>query len=231
MSEASLRDGLAVVLRLCARERRAAAFALLAIVVPCTSAAAQIEIIKPARIAGAAKTARELPPFRDVKRTVETHLGSISRYRQGDLLSQSYVEPIFGLLEKRGWKVADRAEILKLVPLDGEEMVVHLRSDPDRVFMRGVERFPGGYDRVDHLSRLSDADLILWRLVAGPDGYKMVEYLTTAPGGTVMGDYLSQAPHGKNFNNRTGRIYTEAQLIARLNESYLREERARAKRK
>lgn len=178
-----------------------------------------------------AKTLPKRPTFAEVEKAVEKHFSTFKRYRKGDLLSQSDVAPVFDALEKLGWKVADREEILKRVPGDRELMVRMLRSDPDRAFMRDSQKYPGGYDRIDHLSRLSDAETLLGRLTAGPDGYKMIDYMTTTPWGKTMGEMLSQDPNGQGFNQSTGRIYTEQQLIARLKQSYAQAEKPRAKTK
>lgn len=171
------------------------------------------------------------PTFAQVEKAVEKHFSTFKKYRKGDLLSQSDVAPVFDALEKLGWKVADREEILKRAPGDRELMVRILRSDPDRAFMRDSQKYPGGYDRIDHLSRLSDAETLLGRLTAGPDGYKMIDYMTTTPWGKTMGEMLSQDPNGQGFNQSTGRIYTEQQLIARLKQSYAKAEKSRAKTK
>lgn len=213
-----------------ARVRRAAVLAVFGTLGALIAAGPSVAAQPFVRVA-AEEPAEPLPSFKLVEKTVEAHLASIPKYRKGDLLSQGYVEPIFSQLQKHGWKVADWSAIIKLVPGDREMMVTKLRSDPKRQFMRGAAGYPDGYDRVDHLSRLSDANTLLWRLVAGPDGYKMVQYLTTAPGGAVMSEYLTHAPHGKGFNKPTGRIYTEAQLIKRLKQSYLLAEKERAKRR
>lgn len=169
------------------------------------------------------------PAFAAVQTTAEKYFSSLKKYRKGDLLSQSDVEPVFAELEKLGWKVADREQIVKLVPGDRELMVRMLRTEDGRTFMRDIERLPGGYDRVDHLSRMSDAETLLWRLTSGPDGYKMIDYMTETPYGANMGEMLSQAPNGKGFNKPTGRIYTETQFIARLKQSYASAQKARAK--
>ncbi|HUY88294.1 MAG TPA: hypothetical protein VMV10_06145 [Pirellulales bacterium] len=182
----------------------------------------------------AAKKATPLAPwptFAEVQKTAEKHFSTLKKYRKGDLLSQSDVAPVFDQLEKLGWKVADRDEILKQVPGDRELLVRMLRSDDNRVFMRDIERLPGGYDRVDHLSRLSDAETLLGRLAAGPDGYKMIDYMTTTPWGKTMGNMLAQAPHGQGFNQPTGRIYTEQQFIARLKQSYAQADKSRVQTK
>ena len=188
---------------------------------------------KPAASAAAKKAkqtpAEPWPKFAEVEKAAEKHFSTLKKYRKGDLLSQSDVAPVFDQLEKLGWKVDDRAEILKLVPGDRELMVRMLRTDDGRVFMRDIQRLPGGYDRVDHLSRLSDAETLLWRLTTGPDGYKMIDYMTTTPYGETMGNMVSQAPNGRGFNQPTGRIYTELQFIARLKTSYDKADKSHAK--
>ena len=189
---------------------------------PAKPAAAAAKKAKPA-------PAEPWPKFAEVEKAAEKHFSTLKKYRKGDLLSQSDVAPVFDQLEKLGWKVADRAEILKLVPGDRELMVRMLRTDDGRVFMRDIQRLPGGYDRVDHLSRLSDAETLLWRLTTGPDGYKMIDYMTTTPWGETMGNMVSQAPNGRGFNQPTGRIYTEPQFIARLKKSYEQADKLHAK--
>ena len=177
------------------------------------------------------KPAEPWPTFEQVQKTAEKHFATLKKYRKGDLLTQSDVAPVFDQLEKLGWKVADRAEILKLFLGDRELMVRMLRTEDGRIFMRDIEKLPGGYDRVDHLSRLSDAETLLWRLTTGPDGYKMIDYMTKTPWGETMGEMISQAPNGQGFNKRTGRIYTEQQLITRLKQSYAKADKARKKTK
>jgi hypothetical protein len=185
----------------------------------------------PAPAAKKTKKSTAWPAFSAVQKSAEKHFSTLKKYRKGDLLSQGDVEPVFAELEKLGWKVADREQIVKLVPGDRELMVRMLRTEDGRTFMRDIERLPGGYDRVDHLSRLSDAETLLWRLTSGPDGYKMIDYMTETPYGANMGQMLSQAPNGKGFNKPTGRIYTETQFIARLKQSHASAEKARAKHK
>jgi hypothetical protein len=53
-----------------------------------------------------------------------------------------------------------------------------------------------------------------------PDGSAMIEYMTTTQEGKNLGNFLSQDPDGHNFNKRTGRIYTERELLDRLKVSY-----------
>jgi len=44
--------------------------------------------------------------------------------------------------------------------------------------------------------------------------------MTTTSGGKELGKLLSNNPRTRNFNKPTGRIYTAAMLIARLEESH-----------
>jgi len=82
--------------------------------------------------------------------------------------------------------------------------------------MRQISKYPGAYDRMDHLSQLPRGQRMLGDLVKGPDGYKMIEYMATAKGGQQLGKMLSETPKGHHFNRPTGRIYTAEQLLAQL---------------
>jgi hypothetical protein len=106
------------------------------------------------------------------------------------------------------------------VPGEADPLVKRLRSKEGKKFMRQAARYPQAYDRLDHLERLPDGQRILKQLIEGPDGYKLIEYLATAPGGKNMGQMLSSTPKGKKFNESTGRIYTQEQLLTRLKQSY-----------
>ena len=143
------------------------------------------------------------------------------------MLSRGDVEPIFKHLEKLGWKVRDHKQISEQVLPDDAFLVRQVRTAAGRKFMRQVGRISHGYDRLDHLSRLSDAETLIPRLVNGVDGYRMIEYLVEAPGGETMGRMLSNVPNGQNFNRPTGRIYTQKEFIARLKQSYEAEHKRR----
>lgn len=168
------------------------------------------------------------PKIDQVVEAAEKHFKTLANYEPGDILSRGDVEPIFKRLEKLGWKVRDRKPLIEQILPDDAFLVRQVRTAAGRKFMRQVARIPHGYDRLDHLSRLSDADTLIPRLVNGVDGYKMIEYLVEAPGGETMGRMLSNVPNGQNFNRPTGRIYTEKEFIARLKQSYEAEQKRRA---
>jgi hypothetical protein len=171
--------------------------------------------------AAAAQTKSRLPKFSAVETLVRERFSAQPDRQPGDIISQSDVTPIFQAIDKElHWKVADQKAILNLVPRDKELLVTRLRTTAGRKFMRTMSDIPQGYDRLDHLSRLSDANTLLDRLVKGPDGYKLIDYLALTSGGKAMGQMLSQAPHGKGFNQPTGRLYTVEQFLARLRVSY-----------
>jgi hypothetical protein len=53
-------------------------------------------------------------------------------------------------------------------------------------------------------------------LIRGPDGYKLIEYMTTTKGGKNLSKQLACGVNGKGFNKPTGKIYTLRQLTAEL---------------
>jgi len=160
------------------------------------------------------------PSFDRVTRTVETHLTANRSYRSGDLLTTGTIEPLFRKLEKINWKVADRRDILKLMLSDSDWLARQFATPSGKDFMRQIAELPGGYDRVDRFRRMPYGQQQLADLIRGPDGYKMIEYMTTTRGGKNLGAMLSQGVNGQDFNRPTGRIYTELDFLKRLKKSY-----------
>jgi hypothetical protein len=169
------------------------------------------------------KSSGKFPTFEKVTDTVEKAFAQNRRYRQGDLLTTSMVDSAFRKLEKINWKVADRKDIQKLVLSDSDWMARQFSSDRGHDFMRQIAELPGGYDRVDRMRRMPYGQQQIAALIQGPDGSKLFEYMTTTQGGKNMGLMLSQGVNGADFNQDTGRIYTELDLIKRLKKSYDRE--------
>ena len=85
--------------------------------------------------------------------------------------------------------------------------------------MRQISSYPNAYDLLDRLSRLPRGRQTVRDLIRGPDGYKMLQYMTTSAGGRQMGKQLSNSPGAGKFNEPTGRIYTAEDLLRRLEQS------------
>src|SRR5262245_4649628 len=176
-----------------------------------------LTICLPATIWG---DAHRLPSLGEVHRIVQQRLASLPDYRPGDLISRSQVQPIFAYLKSAGWTVRDQAQILKLVPADDEWFVRELRTSGGQAFMRQSAKFPLAYDRIDRLSSMTMGHQNVKALIAGPDGYKMIQYMTTTPYGRNLGQMLSQDPRAADFNSPTGKLYTGQAFFNRLAQSY-----------
>jgi hypothetical protein len=164
--------------------------------------------------------APKLPPFAAIEKELVAHFQGVKDHQPQDLISRDQAAAVLERVAKIGWQVADADEILEQVLSEASPLVKRLRTKEGRKFMRQAAGYPQAYDRLDHLERLPDGQRILKQLIDGPDGYKLIEYLTTAPGGENMGKMLSSTPKGRKFNQSTGRIYTQEQLLARLKHSY-----------
>lgn len=173
------------------------------------------------------KKPAKLPHFDKIENVVARTLTK-ENIQPGFLISQGNVDAVMKELAKRGWKVRDGKQIIKSTLPDDNYLVKRLaRADADQ-FEEQIAQLPDGYDRLDRLSRMPYGHNTVDSLVRGPDGYKMIQYMTTTSGGANLGRQLENAPTGKDFNQPTGKIYTPAQLIARLKVSY-REEIKRRK--
>lgn len=165
-----------------------------------------------------ARAEEKIPAFDLIEKTVRASLAERSGYRAGDLLSRDQMDKAFQSLEKVGWKVATRAEIVALTPADSEPMPTALKTKQGQSLMRRLKGSADAYDRLDRLSQLPDGKQILRRLTTEPGGEKLVEYMLT-PGGAEMGRMLSKTKT-RDFSKPTGRIYIEKQFLAALKSAY-----------
>ena len=164
--------------------------------------------------------ADDLPSFNLVCAAVVAHFKAKPDHADGDLITQDDFDAIDQALSDLGWKGSELAKLRERVEPSDSFLAKEAASREGRQFMRRVSRIPFGYDRLDHLSRLSDGRTIVRKLVKGPGGDQLIRYLATADGGREMGLMLSQAPSGEDFNRPTGRIYTEADLLSALKTAY-----------
>jgi len=68
--------------------------------------------------------------------------------------------------------------------------------------------------------RLPHGEQTVHDLIRGPGGDELIKYLTATRGGASMGKLLSHSSGAADFNKPTGRIYTVAALVDRLQKSY-----------
>lgn len=170
---------------------------------------------------------KDLPTFEKAWQTVETELAKYPNYQDGDLISRRQVEVVFPALKKLGWNVLDQDDILNLVPDDNTYFVTRLRTKAGVKFMRQMAQYPLAFDRIDRLGQMSMGNDNVDALIRGPDGYKMLQYMTETVWGKNMGNMLSKAPKGKGFNDPTGKLYTADALMLRLQQSYVAEQERR----
>jgi hypothetical protein len=168
---------------------------------------------------------KPLPEFAAVKEAVKGYFGAIEGYRENDLLNREEVAPLFEELEKIGFPVPDKSEILADMLPESNNIVRHLSTRKGTRFMRQISGLPEAYDRLERLDKMPYGPYRVSELIRGPDGYTMIKYMTTTKGGRNLGIYLSQIKSGRNFNEKTGHIYTEKQLVTRLRTSYEKEYR------
>jgi hypothetical protein len=162
---------------------------------------------------------RPIPSLSELEQVVLRYFRAQRGWQPGDLITRDKVEPLLLQLRQKMLPLPDAKQILESVPAKDEFLAQQLSTPNGRKFMREVCRYDAAYDRLDRLSRLPHGQQTIIDLIRGPDGYKMIEYMTTAPGGKVLGNQLSNAPKGKNFNSATRRIYTVDMLLKRLEQS------------
>lgn len=156
-----------------------------------------------------------IPKRAKVEEVVQQQFKKLGR-QPGDLISQGDVKPIFQELEKAGWKVAEQAEILKLILPDGDSLVKQLRSPAGKQAIRSLGRHSGVYDRLDRMLSLPDGERFLRDILSWPDPGQMLKTIVTTDEGADLAASLNNAPRPKDFTKPTGRLYTPEAFTARL---------------
>lgn len=159
--------------------------------------------------------AKDLPKLSEVEATVVATLHADRRYETGDILTRKQVTAVVDALEQIGWKLDDRKKLEKLALENGSFLVEKLSTAGGKKFLRQIEQMPLAIDRLDRLSQMRQGHSTVERLIKGPDGYKLFDYMTNAKGGDELTKMLSKDGHG-DFNKATGKIYTEEQLLYEL---------------
>lgn len=162
----------------------------------------------------------KLPKFDEVIKAVREQLSQTAGYKTGDILSQRDVQPVFPKLEKLGWNVEDQKDILADVLADSDYLVVQLRSADGVKMQRKIGMTPMSYDYLDRIRNMPHGTYRVRELIEGPDGYTMIQYMTSTPYGHNLTKQLTKAQNGKDFDKPTGRLYNEPLLVARLKASY-----------
>lgn len=175
---------------------------------------------------GATSDEKPMPEWSTLQQAASRHLTTLPGYQQGDMIVESNVMPIFDQFRQMGWNVTERRRIQRELIKDSDFIARKLRTKSGKKFMRDITKYPDAYDRLYRIAALSKGRAIVSDLIAEPAGHEMIEYLTTSKGGKNMGKMLARAPKGAKFNKPTGRIFTEKQLLARLQECYARDLKA-----
>ena len=167
--------------------------------------------------------ADDLPAFSKVEGVVRRHFATLPGYQSGDLISRGQVQPIFGAIDRLGWKVADEAAIINGVLSDSNYLVQEFRTPDGEEFMRKVTGTPLALDRLDQIARLPGGKLMVKDFLRFPNsqltftqksGFDVSRLARLQP--TNKPQVITQA----DLDKPTGRTYTVDALVARLRLSY-----------
>ena len=169
--------------------------------------------------AGSALSGKPMTPVADVQQTVRRYFQKQRDFQPGDLITSEDVRPLIEELQRKGLPLADADEILEAVPGKDAFLVSQFSTPAGRKFMHRISSYPNVYDRLDRLASLPHGEQTIRDLVRNPGGEKMVAYMTTAVSGKQLGKVLASGPESELFTVPTGRVYTVAMLLTRLQES------------
>jgi len=184
----------------------------------------------------AVETQSEFPEWSEIESVLNDHFSGGSgkksarrsksrrheQLQENDLITQQDVSGLFSKIEKSGWEISkqDRKQILDHLLSESDSLVRQLRTAHGKKFMRKISKLPGGYDRIDRLRKMPHGKYRIQEFIKGPDGDKMIEYMTTTKYGKNLGKLLSNAKSGRNFNEPTGMLYTQKDVLEHLQKIY-----------
>lgn len=172
----------------------------------------------------AARETNQRPPLKKIKAIVRAKLNEREEYKPGHLLSREDVKRVLQGLAAAGCQPPDAREILAAALPENAPLVRILSTKSGVKFMGKVKSFELIYDRMDRVSRVSGGKQMLRDIAKLPDGEKLAK--VDRPRG-VPG-FLELLPKNssgktrtiKDYKKPTGLIYTEKQLLKRLQQSY-----------
>ena len=165
----------------------------------------------------------QLAPFSEFEAIARGSLESAKIYKKNDIITRDQVVPILQRFKARGWEIKGSRKFTDRLLSPVDYMVRQLRSKQGLRFMRQINQYDGGYDRLDRLRRMPYGKRRVRELITTPDGYKLIQYMTTTKYGLNLGRQLSKGVNGANFNKPTGRIYTVKSLVEELEKLYKNE--------
>lgn len=153
----------------------------------------------------------------ELRTIVARHLPARYAYRSGDLICRRDVEPIFNELLARGIEpTGDREEMYAGLLPESDYLVKLLRGPQGRLFMRRAQELPGAYDFLDRLSWFPAGRETLYHLVHSKEGFTQLQAMLAPSGHAQTEAAFGDEPRAQNLFLPTGRIYTEHDLLRRL---------------
>jgi hypothetical protein len=185
----------------------------------------QVTAAPPVNAAAPDADTAAMPDWKTVEDAAKKHFRALPNYKPGDILSQGQVKPLLAQLAKSGWKISDQRELLVQICPDNDFVVQQLRTKNGQKFMRSTG---GSAEQYDYLRRLADTkggDRQITNIMALPNGNDVLTALTKSKAGKDISRRLADGPRTQGYDTPTGYIYTEAQVLERIKESYDRDVR------
>jgi hypothetical protein len=157
------------------------------------------------------------PSSEELNRFVQHHFATQAGFQEGDLITREATQALLVKLQEKGWQVKDEDELLERLLPEGDFLVKQLQDTKGREFLRKIQKYPGGVDRLDRLARMPQGKNNVNDLIRKvPNGADWIQAMTTTKEGKRLGKSLSNTRSGKNFNQTTGKIYFVPQLAQEL---------------
>jgi hypothetical protein len=182
--------------------------------------------MKTAEPSASAADATAMPDWKTVEDAAKKHFRALPNYKPGDILSQGQIKPLVAQLAKQGWKISDQRDLLAQICPDNDFVVEQLRTKNGQKFMRSTGGSAAQYDYLRRLAETKGGNRQVADILKLRNGNDVLSALTKSKAGKDISRRLADGPRTQGYDKPTGYIYTEAQVLERLKESYDRDARA-----
>ncbi|MDC0273516.1 hypothetical protein OAK91_02155 [Planctomycetaceae bacterium] len=145
--------------------------------------------------------------------TVSEMFAGTKDYQKGDPLTWEFVTPIIEQLREQGLTLPKNAELQPMFLSEGDLFYKMLSTRMGKSFFKDLSKYPESIDRAERYLSLPDGRKELQFIITRKGGAEFFTDMVNNQNGRETARMISSNPGDQKFDQPTGRIYLESQLI------------------
>jgi len=163
--------------------------------------------------------ARQAQEAQDEPRTISELLAQTKGYQKGDPLTWEIVSPVIQKLRKAGMQLPPDSELQKKFLNENDPFYRMLSSNDGRRFFRDLSQSPASIDRAERYLSFKNGRKELSFIMSRKGGAELFTDMVNTQNGRSTARMMCRDSKSCEFNQSTGKIYLESQLISFLKKS------------